>query len=141
MTSSYSACPELRTHVPRRVVAGLAADGYRVHRVGSAAYVHGPAGHFLFGVWDRRETAPPWAGRLGVLSAGYARRARRLDLERRGRAYLRDGRGRFLARLPWWRIAPVQVHSFEPAGISLVDAEDLRAAERRAELRQRGWWA
>jgi hypothetical protein len=129
----YPACPELRTHVPQRVVDGLASWGHHVHRIGSAAYVHGPAGHFIFGVWDRRE--------LGRPSAGYVRRARRLDLEHRGRAYLRDRRGRFLVRLPWYRVPSVQVHSFEPAGLSLVDAEELRAAERRAELRNRGYWA
>jgi hypothetical protein len=123
------------------VLYALAADGYRVHRIGAAAYVHGPAGHFLVGVWDcRHDPAPAWAGRLGVPSAGYLRRARRLDLEHRGRAYLRDRRGRFLVRLPWYRIPPVQVHSFEPAGMCLVDAEELRAAERRAQLRDRGWW-
>ena len=139
MTSPlYRSCPEPRTHVPPRVIAALAADGYRVHRIGAAAYVHGQAGHFLFGVWDGR--APGWADRLGAVSAGYLRRARRLDLEHRGRAYLRDRRGRFLVRLPWYRVPPVQVHSFEPAGTSLVDAEELRAAARRAELRSRGWW-
>lgn len=138
MTSSYSAAPELRTHVPDRVIAGLAASGHHVHRIGAAAYVHGPSGHWIFGVWDRHELAPPWADRLGVPSPGYLRRARRLDLEQRARAYLRDCRGCFLAVLPWYRVPSVQVYSFEPAGLSLVDAEELRAAERRAELRQRG---
>jgi hypothetical protein len=156
----FPACPELRTHVPQRVVDALAADGYRVHRVGRAAYIHGPVCsgatpdrqgalldarrptfHLIFGVWPTGAVAPSWAGRLGVPSGGYLRRARRLDLEHRGRAYLRDRRGRFLVRLPWYRIPPVQVHSFEPAGLSLVDAEELRAAERRAELRNRGYWA
>jgi len=136
---SYCPCPELRTHVTPRVIDGLAARGYHVHRVGAAAYVHGAAGHFLFGVWGRHELAPAWAGRLGAVSAGYLRRARRLDREHRGRAYLRDRRGRFAARLPWYRVPPVRVYSFELVGLSLVDGEELRAAARRAELRSRGW--
>ena len=159
-TRPYSACPQLRSHVPPRVVDALAAGGYHVHRVGSAAYIHGPVCsgatpdrqgslqddrrptlHLLFGVWGRRGHVPSWADRLGAPSAGYLRRACRLDLERRGRHYCRDGRGRFLARLPWYRIPPVQVYSFEPAGLSLVDTEELRAADRRAELRKRGYWA
>jgi len=137
----YPACPQLRSHVPPRVVGALAADHYHAHRIGAAAYVHGVGGHFIFGVWDRCERPPAWAGRLGALSAGYLRRARRLDLEHRDRAYLRDRRGRFLVRLPWYRVPSVQVYSFEPAGLSLVDAEELRAADRRAELRSRGYWA
>ena len=140
-TRPYSAIPELRSHVPPRVVDALAAGGYHVHRVGVAAYVHGPAGHFLFGVWDRRGHVPSWADRLGFLSPGYLRRARRRELEHRGRLFLRDERGRFLVRLPWYRVPPVQVYSFEPAGLSLVDTEELRAADRRAELRKRGYWA
>lgn len=141
MTSSYSPCPELRTHVDARTVAAFVATGHHVHRIGQAAYVHGWGGHFLFGVWDRRTVAPSWAGRLGFPSPGYLRRARRLDREHRGRAYLRTKTGQFSVRLPWYRVAPVQVHAFEPAGLPLVEAEELRAAERRAELRQRGWWA
>lgn len=137
----YPACPQLRSHVPSRVVDAFVATGHHVHRVGAAAYVHAGGGHFIFGVWGRHELVPAWAGRLGVPSAGYRRRARRLDLECRGRAYLRDRRGRFLVRLPWYRVPSVQVYSFEPTGMSLVDAEELRAAERRAELRNRGYWA
>lgn len=137
----YPKCPELRTHVTRRVVDAFDATGHHVHRVGAAAYVHGWGGHFIFGVWDRHDLAPAWAGRLGSPSAGYVRRARRLDLEHRDRAYLRTKTGQFLVRLPWWRIPSVQVYSFEPAGMSLVDAEELRAADRRAELRGRGYWA
>jgi hypothetical protein len=142
------------------VVDALAADGYHVHRVGAAAYIHGPVCsgatpdrqgalldarrptlNLLVGVWGPHELVPSWARRLGAPSAGYIRRARRLDLEHRGRAYLRDRRGRFLVHLPWWRVPPVQVYSFEPAGMSLVAAEELRAADRRAELRNRGYWA
>lgn len=62
---SYCPCPELRTHVTPRVIDALAAAGYHVHRVGAAAYVHGKAGHFLFGVWGplRARTGPgPAAG-------------------------------------------------------------------------------
>jgi hypothetical protein len=141
MTSSYVPCPELRTHVPPFVIDALAAGGCRVHRIGSAAYVHGPAVHFIVGVWGRHDPAPAWADRLGRPSAGYLRRARRLDREHRGRAFLRDGRGRFLVALPWYRVAPVRVYAFEPAGLSLVEEEELRAADRRAELRERGWWS
>ena len=137
---SYLPCPQLRTHVAPRVIEGLAAAGCHVHRVGAAAYVHGPTGHFLFGVWGRRELAPAWADRLGVVSAGYLRRARRLERERRGHAYLRDRRGRFVALLPSYRVPQVRVYSFEPAGLSLVDEEELHAAERRARYRSRGYW-
>ena len=133
--------PQVRSHVPPFVIEALAAQGYHVHRIGAAAYVHGDAGHFLFGVWRRRDPSPTWADRLGDVSAGYLRRAHRLDHERRGRRYVRDGRGRFLARLPWYRIPPVQVHAFEPARRSLVAQEEHLAAERRAELQKRGYWA
>ena len=137
----YPACPQLRSHVSPRVVDALAAGGYHVHRVGQAAYLHQTTLHLILGVWDRHDPPPAWADRLGSPSAGYVRRARRLDLEHRDRAYLRDRRGRFLVRLPWCRVPSVQVYSFDPAGMSLVDAEELRAAERRAELRNRGYWA
>jgi hypothetical protein len=137
----FPACPQLRSHVPPRVVDALAAGGFHVHRVGQAAYLHQATLHLILGVWGPHDPEPAWGGRLGFPSAGYLSRARRLDLEHRGRAYLRDRRGRFLVRLPWYRVPPVQVYSFEPAGMSLVDAEELRAAERRAELRSRGYWA
>ncbi len=141
MTSSYTPCPELRAHVQPGVIVALAADGYRVHRIGSAAYVHGPSGHFLFGVWERPGQTPSWADRLGAVSPGYLRRAHRLDLEHRGRAYLRTKTGQFWVRLPWYRVPAVQVYSFEAPGLSLVAEEERRAAERRAELRGKGRWA
>ena len=118
-------------------LAALAAQGWTVHRIGRAAYVHGAEVHTIFGVWSG-DAAPAWAARLGRVSPAYVRRLERLDRERSGRRFLRDGRGRFLARLPWYRVAPVRAYSWEPARLSLVDEEDRRAAERRAA---RGYWS
>lgn len=140
MTAPVLALSLIRGRVQPEHLAILEARGYVVHRVGQAAYVHGADLHVIFGAWGAYEPQPAWADRLGAVSASYLRRARRIDLERRGRRFLRDAGGRFLALVPWYRVPPVQVYAFEPARRSLVDEEEHRAAERRAEVRERGWW-
>jgi hypothetical protein len=116
--------PQVRGHVPPRVLEDWAGQGWAIHRVGRAAYVHHPEGlHLIVGVWPRRDPAPTWSARLGRASAGYMRRLERCAVEQRGRTMLRDRLGRFLARLPWWRWPAPRVYSFEPAGPSLYDLE------------------
>jgi hypothetical protein len=133
--------PGLRGHVEPRIVAYWRRAGWTVHQIGQAVYVHGPDGHrFLVGVWNRRDERPPWAHRLGRPSPGYLRRLARLDLEQRGRWYVRRPDGRFVAKLPWWAVRPIQAYSFDPIPSTIVERErDLEAAGRAA-LRSAGWW-
>lgn len=133
--------PQLRGHVDPRLIAHWRSAGWHVHQVGQAAYVHSPEHHLIFGVWARHDLPPAWAGRLGRVSEGYLRRAQRLERERRSRLFRRDELGRFVARLPWWAIRPVQVHRHEPAPLSFVELEAAEAARARARLRERGWVA
>lgn len=117
--------PQLRGRVEPRIVHHLAArPGWRVHRVGQAAYVHGPDGHhYLFGVWTRRAPAPAWAHRLGRASDGWWNRVERCERRQQGRWILRDRAGRFYARLPWWRVPGARVYSWRPPAPSLVAME------------------
>lgn len=117
--------PQLRGHAPSRVLESLRAAGWEVHQVGQAAYVHQGPDHFILGVWDRREPAPAWAPRLGRVSAGYLRRADRLE-RNPARTMARDAGGRFSIRLPWWRWTGVRVYSWMPAMPSLYELEQGR---------------
>ena len=119
--------PQLRGRVDRRVVDYLASlPGWRVHRIGQAAYAHGPAGHYLFGVWARRAPAPAWETRLGRASEGWWRRVERCERQQTGRWMLRDRFGRFYARLPWWRVPGARIYSWARPAPSLVAMERRR---------------
>lgn len=86
--------------------------GYRVHRVGHAAYLHRGTRHWIFGVWEKREDPPAWADRLRAYRRWWLGRgpapgpeARRAFAwwKRRQRLRLRDPHsGRFAGRVPWW---------------------------------------
>lgn len=115
--------PQVRGHVPPRVLEAWEAQGWAIHRVGRAAYVHHGDLHLIVGVWPRREQAPVWVARLGRGSAGYMRRLDRCAIEQRGRTMLRDRIGRFVIRLPWWRWPAPRVYSFEPPEPSLYELE------------------
>lgn len=104
--------PQLRGHVPTRVLEAWRASGWHVHQVGQAGYVHLGDQHYLVGVWDRRDPAPAWAPRLGRLSCGYQRRLDRLERTQRWRTMARDRAGRFTIRLPWWRWPGVRAYSW-----------------------------
>ena len=106
--------PQVRGRVDPRVPAALERRGWAVHHVGRAVYAHGDGLHLLFGVWARREAPPAWADRLGRPSAGYIRRVGRLERRQCGRWMLRDRLGRFLVRLPWWRVPGPVVYRHEP---------------------------
>ncbi len=95
--------PQVRGLVPPRVIASLADQGWRIHRVGQAAYLHSSSTRLIFGVWDRAAQPPTWAGRLGAASPGYERRWYRCRDEQRWRRLMRDRRGRWIVRLPWWK--------------------------------------
>ncbi len=56
--------PQVHGVLTPRELAALAASDHRVHRVGRAAYVHGPGHRWIFGVWGKREAAPDWHDRL-----------------------------------------------------------------------------
>lgn len=116
---------QLRGRVTPRILDHWNRTGWHVHRVGQAAYVHSPGGelHLLFGVWDRRGPIPPWAARLGRPSAGYERRAERCARNQHGRLFLRDGRGRFLVRLPWWRVPGPRLYRWLAPAPSLFELE------------------
>lgn len=144
MTWSYvPLAPQLRGQVDPRLIAYWRGAGWHVHQIGAAAYVHSPDGrhHLIVGVWSRRATPPAWAGRLGRPSEGYLRRTERLERERRSRLFLRDEAGRFIARLPWWAVRPVQVYRHEPIPLSFVELETAEAERRRARSLERGWVA
>ena len=131
--------PQLRGRVTPRVLEALEARGLRVHRIGAAAYVHGPGHHLLLGAWPRGTVAPAWADRLGHASAGYVRRLERAEREQHGATYLRDDRGRFLVRLPWWRQPAVRAYAWDPEPLSWIERERRRAdAHNRAVLVRRG---
>lgn len=143
MMSCVPLAPQLRGRVDPRLIAYWRGAGWHVHQVGQAAYVHSPAGrhHLILGVWGRREPAPVWADRLGRASEGYLRRADRLPRETRSRLFLRDELGRFVARLPWWRVRPPRVYRHEPVPLSLAELEAAEVARRRARALERGWAA
>lgn len=150
--------PQLRGRVNPRVLLALAARGYTVHRVGQAAYIHGPVcsgetpdrqgsllddrrptHHLILGVWPAGAPAPAWTERLGLPSAGYCRRLERRDREQRAAAFLRDELGRFAVRLPWWRLPTVTAYPWEPEQGSWAERAERRAAARnRAVLERRG---
>ncbi len=127
--------PQVRGHVPPRVVDALEQRGWHVHRIGAAAYVHAPDGpiHLIFGVWRRRATRPGWAIRLGHASAGHIRRLERVAREQRWRRQRRDPAGRFGATLPWTRWPTPALYSWDPAGPS-VD-EQITTLERVSRWR------
>lgn len=98
-----------------RVIAYWRADGWTIHQVGQAAYVHSPDGelHLIMAVWDRREPPPVWADRLGAASEGYWRRLYRITAEQRWSRLARDARGRFLGLMQWWRWPAVRAYRWE----------------------------
>lgn len=113
--------PQVRGRLAPRILWYLEDAGWHVHRVGRAAYLHDAELHVLAGVWSPRDPAPAWSRRLGVASDGYLRRWDRCDLEQVGRLMLRDSRGRFHARLPWWRVRGPRLYSWQPPSPSLYD--------------------
>jgi hypothetical protein len=104
-----------RGHVPPRIVEHLAAAGWRVHRIGQAAYVHSPDDglHLILGVWARRDPRPTWADRLGRVSEGYWRRFARKAAEQEWSRLARDARGRFLGLMQWWRWPAIRVYRWD----------------------------
>lgn len=94
-------------------LAALERAGFAVHRVGRAAYVHDPELHAIFGAWAEGEPAPPWADRLGRLSAAWQRRYGRKRAEQSWRRLARDRRGRFAGRRPWYHWPAVQVYGWQ----------------------------
>jgi hypothetical protein len=128
--------PQLRGRVEPRILDHWRAQGWHVHRVGAAAYVHSPddAWHFLFGVWGHRATPPPWIDRLGAISDGYYRRYLRVEREQRWRRMLRGHTGRFLVRLPWWRWPTPALYRFVPAGPSPWELREREVAEQNRAI-------
>lgn len=134
--------PHLRGRITPRILAALERDGWHVHRIGAAAYVHAPGDdhHLIFGVWPRRAPAPSWAQRLGRVSDGYQRRVERAAFEQRWRRMARDAGGRFAFLLPWYRWPTPEVYRFEPSAPGWADhqiraergLEDWTEAELRA---------
>lgn len=118
--------PQVRGHVPPRVVDALERRGWHVHRIGAAAYVHAAdrSDHLLFGVWRRRAPRPTWAGRLGRASAGWFRRLERASREQRWRRQARDLAGRFSVVMPWTHWPTPALYSWDPAGPSVADQVD-----------------
>lgn len=133
-TASRLLAPNLRGHVSSRTLAGLASRGLTVHRVGSAAYVHGQGVHWIFGVWDRGGPVPPFASRLGRASEGYRRRVDRLARETRHRELARVS-GRFAGRLPWHRVRPVRAYTWESERPSWLELVASRAEARNRAAR------
>ncbi|MHB8420637.1 MAG: hypothetical protein ACYDCL_21405 [Myxococcales bacterium] len=136
--------PQLRGHVEPRLIAYWRAQGWRVHQIGAAAYVHSPDDrwHFLFGVWGRRDAPPPWADRLGAISAAYVRRYARCNSEQRWRRLLRDTAGRFAVRLPWYRWPAPALYRFVPSTGSPWELREAAVAADNARFRaDRGWWS
>lgn len=111
--------PHVRGRVTPRMLDHLRSSGWHVHQLGQAAYVHQGGVHLLLGVWRRRDPDPAWVARLGRASDGYLRRLERVSVEQRGRYFLRDDAGRFVARLPWWRWPGPTVYSFDSPALSL----------------------
>lgn len=123
---AFVLAPQVRGHVDTRVIDHLERTGWRVHRIGQAAYVHSEGGaHLLFGVWSRREPAPDWSGRLGRVSAGYLRRA-----ERRS-----SGAGDGGA--PWWHQPTSTAYAFEGELPSMWDryVERVKVSNRTLRIR------
>lgn len=106
--------PHARGHVPPRVIVFLRADGWTIHQVGRAAYVHRDDLHLIFGVWPTRETPPPWADRLGHPSEGYYRRIERADREQRWRRLARDAAGQWIGLMQWWRWPWPRAYRWDP---------------------------
>ncbi len=136
---SMQLAPQLRGRVEPRLLEHWRAAGWHVHRVGAAAYVHSPDSrhHLILGVWCRRSPAPSWAGRLGSASEGYLRRFDRLAREQRARTFVRDGRGRFVARLPWWQVPPPRVYSWDPEPVVILRLERLEVEAHNRAIRIR----
>lgn len=105
--------PNARGHVDRRMLEHWRAEGWAVHEVGQAAYVHSGDHHLILGVWDRRDVPPVWADRLGHVSDGYVRRWHRRDRETRWRRLARDQGGRFLGLMQWWRWPPPELYRWD----------------------------
>lgn len=110
--------PQVRGRIPPRILPALARN-FTVHRVGSAVYLHGDALYVIAGAWDG--PPPPWAPRLGAVSAGYLRRLDRCERDQHSRWMLRDRLGRFFTRLPWWRVPGAVVYRHEPRRPSLFE--------------------
>ena len=130
--------PHLRGRITPRILDALERDGWHVHRIGAAAYVHAPgdAHHLIFGVWARREPAPSWADRLGQVSDGYRRRVARATFEQRWRRLARDEGGRFAFLLPWHRWPTPAVYRFEPSQPGWFDAEAAAIAAHNRRIRE-----
>lgn len=128
--------PQLRGRLTPRILDALEGDGWHVHQIGQAVYVHAPGGvHLIFGVWPRRSPAPPWADRLGMASAGYLRRVDRRTAEQAWRRMARDLAGRFSHRLPWYHWPAPAAYTFEGIRPGWADVEAAAAAERNARIR------
>lgn len=103
--------PHARGTVSPRTLDDFRRAGFTVHRIGQTAYVHGRDHRLIFEVRGRGASPAPFAADLDqhhrwLLGLGDppARSRRRLDrlLSEWRRGRLRDLRGRFTCRLPWW---------------------------------------
>lgn len=102
--------PQLRGYLAPRLLGALEARGMAVHRVGHAIYAHDEQRRWILGVWPPG-SAPAWSADLdahhrhlrgrGPATPRQAASHRRYIAAWR-RARIRDARGRFVARAPWW---------------------------------------
>lgn len=114
MTAPLLVLSPFRGHVRPALLDALEARGWAVHRIGRAAYVHGPNLHLVLGAWPDGESAPAWADRLGVVSPAWDRRYARMRAAQAWRRMQRGRRGRFAVRRPWFLWPAVQVYSWQP---------------------------
>lgn len=140
---------QLHGHVDDRLLAIFDRDGLRVHRVGSAAYVHARTGdgrtiRWIFGVWPRRGPRPTFAADLDAYHAFLrwrgplperwrpreeTRVAARASAWRRGRR--RSAlTGRFIGNLRWYQ---------DPDGTPWPGYEHMPDGGRAP--RAVAWWA
>lgn len=124
-------------HLTGRTVGLFVAAGWRVHRVGAAAYIHDPTGEqrWIFGVWPRAAVEPAWApdldayhrcarGRGSLPRRWWGREdaaaARRLRAQRAARIHDRSS-GRFIGSPAWWQLpdgTPIEGYGQPSARIS-----------------------
>lgn len=132
--------PQLRGRLTPRILDALYHDGWHVHQIGQAVYVHGDDGHYIFGVWPHRSPAPAWADRLGRESDGYVRRVDRLTIEQQWIRMARDLVGRFSHKLPWYHWPRPAAYSFETMRPGWADMEAFAAAEHNTRIQADRWY-
>jgi hypothetical protein len=94
--------PHLRGHVTPSTLAALSRAGFRVHRVGRAAYLHRDGTRWIVGVWARNEPRPAFAARLAEHHRWLIGRGAPTGRERRAIARWLADRTRTAPAAPWW---------------------------------------